>query len=120
MLQDQKRLSLKPDEQWWLHLLEEGSLPDADPENPRRAPSDELFAQAKKLIPDLKYQGPHLLGRILRKYGCIGVRVDKRRGWEFPLLKEARAAWMLEIGDNNSHWGEQDDWEHVEKANFFP
>jgi Family of unknown function (DUF5906) len=113
LLQDQKRLSLPAGDQWWLHLLEEGSLPGAIEENPRRAPSAVLFAEAKKLIPGLKYSSPHILARFLRKRGCIDCRVGggKTRSWEFPPLAEARAAWDAAIGDNNSHWSDQADWQ---------
>jgi Family of unknown function (DUF5906) len=111
MLQDQKRLSLPADKQWWLHLLEEGSLPHCDAMNFRRAPSAELFEQAIRLIPGLKYSSPHLLGRILRKHGCVNAKVRGMRGWEFPPLAEARAAWDKDMGDSNSNWSDQKDWE---------
>jgi Family of unknown function (DUF5906) len=103
MLQDHKRLSLPAGEQWWLHLLEEGSLPQSEADKPRRAPSAVLFEEAKKLIPGLKHSSPHLLGRILRKHGCVNAKVREARGWEFPPLADARAAWDKDMGDSNPH-----------------
>jgi hypothetical protein len=117
-LQDQKRLSLNPYDQWWLGLLIEGMLPNdevytrADKRTPPdRTSSEALFAHARRTVPALKNASDHLLGRALKERGCERGRMrDTRRGWKFPELSKARADWMKRTGIENEWWGEKDEW----------
>jgi hypothetical protein len=78
----------------------------------RRAPN--YSEEAKKLIPGLKYSSPHLLGRILREHGCTNAKTKDThaRAWDFPPLAEARAKWDKDMGDEDSHWNDQKDWQY--------
>jgi Family of unknown function (DUF5906)/Bifunctional DNA primase/polymerase, N-terminal len=104
--------SLDPYDAWWFALLKDGILPgyegyvedeDATRENgkktmvrgdpnPRRSYSDLLFEHARKCVPRLKFESDNALGHALRNHGCTPFNREGR-GWEFPPLKEARAAW---------------------------
>jgi hypothetical protein len=116
-LQDQKRLSLNPYDQWWLGLLIEGMLPNDEPysdakkEAPAdRASSEALFEHARRTVPALRSVSDHLLGRALRERGCLGGRMpDTRRGWKFPELANARADWVKRTGIDEK-WNAQDKW----------
>jgi hypothetical protein len=110
-LQEQKGLSLKPEDQWWLHLLETGTLPHNSLENPRRARSQALNDAAKRDIPGLKFYSPHKLGRALRQRGCTACEIDHNRAWEFPPLAAARAKFDSDMGGSCTDWSDQEDWQ---------
>jgi hypothetical protein len=106
-LADQQRQSLPDKDQWWVELLADGCLPMADPKNPRRAPSQALFEQARTTVPRLRFASEHELGRYLSKQGCRDFKTGGR-GWEFPPLKEARADWASKLP---TEWDDPDrDW----------
>jgi Mesyanzhinovviridae DNA primase len=98
---DQKLRTLSPEDQWWLGLLREGYLPSParfkSNANPRRAQSAVLFDQARTTVPKLKFASDHVLGGALRDRGCRSVEVERRNGWEFPPLAEARAEWEAKL-----------------------
>jgi hypothetical protein len=108
-LRDQQEQSLSYFDQWWLSLLEAGTLPGAVLSNPRRAASDKLFEHARSSNPGLRFTSDHLLARILKKHGCRAYRSGSARGWEFPSLPEARAMWeehmsMTWVSPNQIDW----------------
>ena len=116
-LQDQKRLSLNPYDQWWLGLLIEGMLPndelytEADKRTaPDQASSEALFKHARRTVPALKNASDHMLGRALRQRCCVRGRMrDTRRGWVFPELAKARADWVKRSGIDDE-WKLEDKW----------
>lgn len=112
-LLDQQSQGLRPEDAWWVELLQTGSLWGADPRQPNCAVSNSyeeeehnnfggtrtikrrgLYDQAREVSPPLKRLSDHLLGGILAKHGCTNTRkVLRRRGWTFPPLAQARAEW---------------------------
>ena len=116
-LLDQQRRSLSALETWWIELLEGGVLEGADPLYPSHAVSNSydrevietdgyggrrtryvkqsgLYDQARTISPHLRqHTSDHALGHFLSQRGCISKKVLRRRGWSFPDLLEARAAW---------------------------
>jgi hypothetical protein len=111
-LLDQQSRSLRPEDQWWVELLETGILQGADGSRPDRAVSNRyeekeqtpfggertvfhkgLYDQAREISPRLKGYSDHALGRFLSDRKCISQWVKRRRGWEFPPLAELRAEW---------------------------
>jgi hypothetical protein len=107
-LHDQKLLSLPPDEQWWFQLLKNGALPQLDIENPRRAYSRVLMDEARRTVPGLRHHSDHLLGRILRKHGCMQCQIKGAAAWHFPDLNEARAEWDKRLP--GTEWDPRDEW----------
>jgi hypothetical protein len=71
-----------------------------------------FFAEAKKLVPDLKYTSSTVIRRTLREqWGCKDWRGEARhRGIEFPALGELREAFDRMHGDQK--WTEtgEADW----------
>ena len=113
-LLEQQSRGLGPEEAWWCELLETGVLWGADPQKPGWAVSNGwvdkedlfvtprevrhkgLYDQARETSPKLKGYSDHLLGNVLTKHGCSNKqKVLRRRGWQFPPLADARAAWVL-------------------------
>lgn len=112
-LQEQKVLSLSPEEQFLLGILEDGCLPGASPGN-RRAPrntvlSRSLFAAMREHSPRLREYSDQRLGKALEGWGCKRWQSNGERGWTFPTLGEMRATWCANIGDHR--WpDEAADW----------
>ena len=62
------------------------------------ARSDGLYDQARKLSPRLRFKSDHVLAHELTKRQCINKRISAyARGWQFPPLLEARAAWEAQF-----------------------
>jgi len=107
----QQARSLSAEDEWWVGMLQEGTIPCSDPNNPERAVSGEyvtrvdpfsgtretkhlgLFESARRSVPRLKGRSDTALGHYLTEQDCKRMRVLRRRGWEFPPLKAAREAW---------------------------
>src|SRR3954452_20346991 len=53
-LRQQQLRSLSPEEEWWLELLETGTLQGAESSDPSCARSDQLYDQARRLSPRLR------------------------------------------------------------------
>jgi hypothetical protein len=116
-LHEQKEHSLSPEDQWWLGLLETGELPGPEhtgkPPNPRLATTKALFEHAHATVHQ-RYCTLNKLGRMLKDYGCdrsSDWRINGLRAWQFPFLKDARAAWdrMMRA---KTEWEETAEWEH--------
>lgn len=124
-LRDQKEQSLLPQEEWWLDVLKSGVIPglvepwqvkvDGSDHAPREQSGFRrsigtydrpgLFDLMRLAAPSLKASDP-ALGRFLRKQGFRSGLIQPgrttARGWIFPDLAEARAAWIERYGDG---WG---------------
>jgi Mesyanzhinovviridae DNA primase len=113
-LGDQKIHSLSAEDEWWLGLLQAGDLPGpAHKNNPWLAQSQALLEHANKMF-RMRYCTEHRLGRMLKKYGCdrnSDWRINGKRAWQFPPLKEARAAWDKKLGLETA-WESTAEWEH--------
>jgi hypothetical protein len=115
-LGEQKIHSLSAEDEWWLGLLQTGDLPgpiDLN-QNPRLAQSKALLEHAHKTVFRLRYCTEHRLGRLLKRYGCdrqSDWRIRGKRAWQFPPLKEARAAWNEKVGVA-TEWEPTSEWEH--------
>jgi hypothetical protein len=123
--------TINPFDAWWFALLKDGILPgyatfvtkkekrsdgqtyvhdvQEDP-NPRRAFSKLLYAHARSTIPRLKFESDNALGHALRDRECRPFNYEGR-GWEFPPLNEARAAWVKKV-DTQIGWDDDfEDWQ---------
>jgi hypothetical protein len=116
-LLEQQARSLPPCDSWFVELLERGTLPGCDPENPNRAISHKheltikntagyygqdrhvtragLLDEARSIEPRLRsHHGDHVIGAYLKSQGCDNEkRVLRRRGWTFLPLLELRKKW---------------------------
>jgi hypothetical protein len=113
-LLDQKMLGLTGLQQWYVHLLNVGELPDPDKKNPRLVVSEHLMKDAMAHNPRNKYTTDTELGRFMSDMGCTHKSNGKKWGWIFPPLTEARDTWRaLSGGDwewlvpNITEWGEK-------------
>jgi len=115
-LVEQQAENLTPFESWFVELLETGMLPGATSMAPDIAPTNDyeievieglytrrlkkpgLLSNARESSPRLKNETEHALGRFLREHKCtsrehVGTSIGRGKGWKFPPLIEARAAW---------------------------
>ncbi|MGH1571880.1 primase-helicase family protein [Methylobacterium sp. P31] len=112
-LLEQQAQSLRPEDAWWVELLQSGRLQGADPNRLNCAVSNgydkevtnvfgstrtvrckALYDHARESSPRLKSWNDHQIGHLLKNHGCSNKRVLRRRGWEFPPLKKLRAEWV--------------------------
>lgn len=112
-LLEQQSQSLRPEDAWWVELLQSGRLWGAADRDPGSAVSNSyeedienghggkrtvtrkgLYDQAREISPRLKLWSDHQLGGYLKGNGCSNAKkVMRRRGWEFPPLAQLRAEW---------------------------
>jgi hypothetical protein len=106
-LLDQKMLGLTGLEQWYVHLLNVGELPNETPAatlkaktqpNPRFVISERLMVDAKGHTLRNKYLTDTELGRFMSEMGCEHKSNGKKWGWVFPPLADARNAWRIRAG----------------------
>src|SRR5262245_44833754 len=69
-LVEQKMLGLTGLEQWYVHLLNTGELPNPMPKNPRSVLSKNLLEDAKAYSIRNKYVTPDELGSFMREMNC--------------------------------------------------
>ena len=73
-------------------------LQGASSKDPSCATSEGLYAQAREISPRLRFKSNQLLAQELVNRGCINKRISSyTRGWQFPPLPEARAAWSAQF-----------------------
>ena len=111
-LLEQKRLSLRPEDQALVELLEKGELPycDEDAPNFARSGNDEvpgLYEHIRKSTPMMKGRSEQQLRTVLRDWGCLPERRKGERGWRFPSLKVLRSRFPSWDWSNP----DQEDWE---------
>jgi hypothetical protein len=117
-LAEQKERSLSASEQWWINLLRSGELPYVGQNRPtekRLSMSSWVFEHMRKTAPKLKDWSEHLLSDELKKFGCDrshNWRVEGRRAWRFPPLREARADWDRRMG-TVTEWDDAEEWGYV-------
>lgn len=120
-LMRQKALSLSPEEEWLLGVLEAGEIPGEKPENwlPDTRPSNwslgrgdgGLYQTMRASSPRLRPASDRRLGLFLRdwldnyKSGYGG-----QRGWRFPPLGDLRRKWEEKHG--RREWPTPDAWAH--------
>lgn len=116
-LQEQKRLSLSPFDEWVLHLAEAGELP-GDDRGAGWARSALLFDQARATVPALRHESDTKLGLVLKKAGCTNIHRRGQRGWQFPPLGDLRAGWDAKLGAQEWSGGVQAIWEGSDAQPF--
>lgn len=120
-LMKQKALSLSPEEEWLLGVLEAGEIPGEKPENwlPDTRPSNwslgraegGLYQTMRASSPRLRPASDRRLAMFLRdwldnyKSGYGG-----QRGWRFPPLSDLRRRWEEKHG--RREWPIPDAWAH--------
>ena len=107
-LSRQKELSLPPEDQFLLAVLDQGALPSLKPRN-TSAPkgtvvSGRLYEAMRESSPGLRNASDQRLAAFLKKWGCVGWRDNSERGWTWPPLGEMRAAWTERFGPR--------EWQH--------
>jgi hypothetical protein len=96
-VRQQKKHSLKPIEEFYVILLENGIIPNSKPGRPEIVMTTHLLVAAQKRW-SLRYLTSIALGQFLRDQGCSRYREIAANGWRFPRLAEARAAWEKRYG----------------------
>ncbi len=114
-LAEQKVRSLRPEDQWWLGLLQEGQLPGVEASSdPCSAPGKALYEHARSTVPGLRRASEHSLAGVLKKRGCYrrgkDYRIRGSRAWIFPPLAELRRAWTARLP---TEWETPDEWAAV-------
>ncbi len=109
-LREQKVHSLTGEQEWLESVLQEGVIPGRD-DRLDRSTANSLVTDARAQIPSLRYITKTKFGIFLRKEaGCISWSSGKVRGWQFPPLRDSRAAWEKKFGKWN--WEEPiKEWE---------
>jgi hypothetical protein len=110
-LKRQKDQSMPPIEQWFDELLQEGKLPGYT--GKRASPDTQaLMSHAQLRVPRLRgYLSEKAMGDFLRKQGCIPVRTNQVRGWQFPPLAKMREAWARRYSGRVWEAPELQDWQ---------
>jgi hypothetical protein len=107
-LREQKIHSLKPEEEWFEAVLQEGMIPGM--ERDYRITTEDALKDARGRIPRLRSMSEISFGRFLQKQGCWARRTNMKRGWQFPSLSKARKTWEGKFG--SWVWDEpRDEWE---------
>jgi hypothetical protein len=111
-LADQQEQSLSALDLWWLNVLQTGVLVGADADAPHKAVSNDydvefsdngfskfkrvrgLFDAARASSPRLRSESDHAIGKYIREHaGATDAWPRRRRGWQFPPLKDCRKRW---------------------------
>ncbi len=130
-LLEQQARGLPAEDEWWVGMLEAGAIPASDARNPSLAVSGDyvtksgtfgdketkrhgLYHYARTSSPRLKNKSDHFLGGYLKAQGCKSCRVLRQRGWEFPPLSAARAAWEKRFPGWRWHAPNLSEWQSDE------
>jgi hypothetical protein len=113
-LQKQQAHNLRPLEQWYLTLLDDGELPGALPKRPNTALTRDLVDDAKERFPRLKHTSDREICAFLDDVGRLGVvgqqyRTATANGREFPTLPECREAFDR-LYPGQKQWDLTEDW----------
>lgn len=103
-LQKQKARSLDVYHEWLENLLQQGELPVS------HTPTAEYVCQASVLLTMARENGGRhahnitsgMLGRFLKRWGCIPIHRSQGSAWRFPSLLKLREAWESRYG--TWHW----------------
>lgn len=111
-LRRQKELSLSPEVEWLLGVIEMGEIPGRwiettnDPDRRVRPSNDDgrqkgLFTLMRESNPKLRAASDRRLGAFLGKWGFVSHKNTtgrEWRGWMFPALRTLRDKWVAERG----------------------
>lgn len=106
-LLEQKRQSMTPLEEWFCSILEDGTIPGG-------AVGDAVPVEALHHV--FQDGWPHargsreMVGKLLRKHGCIRIRGARGNSWKFPPLAELRAKWAKAYGGEWPWENEAAEW----------
>jgi len=109
-LQQQKKRSLAPPQEWLLSLLQDGALPAAPSKlgSPTAVYASVLLDEARDHSPWPQWSRMKV-SDLLEQWGCLRRRTEYGSLWQFPSLGDMRAAWVRKFGA--WQWGEgPEDW----------
>lgn len=103
-LAEQKELSYTPEQDWFLHKLEEGEILTDSGQWGKTFTCSKLREDYEKAVPDHKHISPRLLGIFVNK--TLGLSAAKDRttnannqaAYNIPVLEIARALWDKQYG----------------------
>ncbi len=95
-LRAQKEQSLKPLDEWWEGLLQEGKIYGAA--EPGVCPAAVVLGYARESVPRLRDLSANALGRFLRDRGSDGFHRNTGSFYRFKPLNECRALWEAKFG----------------------
>jgi Primase C terminal 2 (PriCT-2)/Family of unknown function (DUF5906) len=95
-LRQQKEQSLKPLDEWWEELLQEGKIYGAI--DAYTCPAAVVLTYARESVPRLRDVSANALGRFLRKAGADRFHREKGSFYQFKPLSECRALWEAKFG----------------------
>ena len=113
-LADQKAHSRRGIDRLVEILAHEGVLPAVHPVlldvavTTGEAKGEGFYAQAKALVPDLKFPSSVVINAALKNWGCKPWRAHGVRGIQFPPLKELRDAFDKRHGKQT--WPDDEEW----------
>lgn len=121
-LQDQKRMSMKDEDQWILHLLRDG-LPDTAVHNGSpnvaypgdRDDRDGLYSCARAAIPGLRGISDVRLAEVLKEWGVESKRHCDGKRCTFPPLKAMREKCDTKWGKQEWPGGIDAEWGFVDE-----
>ena len=104
---------------WWFDTLKKGQLPSLPTDETNTCLKDRLFY---RYIAHARLQGVRrraietMLGMFLSKYvgpGLTSTKIDEQRAYRFPSLKDCRAFFAKQMGQQDLMWGGEDaEWQH--------
>lgn len=109
-LRQQKERSLDQPKRWLLDLLQTGVLPTIWQKFPGFATSKDLQAALEKACNKSRPPQARAFGALLESVGAKDCQKgpNRARGWQFPTLAAARAAWDAAYFPMT--WGTEADW----------
>ena len=93
----QKSHGLRPIEEFFVGILETGTVPNSKPERPELVSTARLLLAAQQCW-FLRGLTGVALGQFLRKQGLVRYRQAQSNSWVFPPLAVARKAWEARYG----------------------
>jgi len=98
----QKSHGLRPIEEFFVGILESGTIPNCRPGRPEAVGTTDLLLAAQQRW-GLRHLTVIALGQFLRAQGLIRYRQAKGNSWCFPKLAVARENWEKRYGTSR-HW----------------
>lgn len=112
-LREQKIRSMRPLEEWWEAMLQDGAVPGATRDHPDIGSAAAVTGHFRDNFPRVRDQSSTSIGRFLSEHGCSKVHRGSGNCWKFPPLGAARSWWEREyrgwIWENKmTQWARRD------------